>query len=296
MKTLSITSVTVVSSAVTINATWADETFTQPHQQVSIAEQPAANPFWSRLFRLTDQAVFVLRTGQNTVAMLIDELAKVAVALEPGLSWPPRFSTQPPSGSVAAGANITLTSVHDATDEIAATYAWSRSTDGGATWTAITGGSAPSDGATYSNYTTVALTITAAVLGMNGYVYKCTATNAAGATDSSLAVLTVTGAAPTISGQPSNESCVHNSTTATFALTATGSSLAYQWQVSINGTTGWTNITDSTLGNPGPYSGSATASLVVTPTTTGQTGYSYRCIVSNGSGSVTSSVKVLTVT
>jgi hypothetical protein len=78
-------------------------------------------------------------------------------------------------------------------------------------------------------------------------------------------------------------------TTATFsvsALTATGT-LSYQWQA--NGTTGFTNLVDG-----GVISGSQSSELTNSSVATTD-GLTYQVVVSNGSGSVTSSPASLTV-
>jgi hypothetical protein len=90
---------------------------------------------------------------------------------------------------------------------------------------------------------------------------------------------------PVITNNPAASTTNYTGTTATFsvgAVTATGS-LAYQWQA--NGT----NLTDG-----GIVSGSATSTLTLTGVTTNNA-LAYQVIVSNGGGSVTSSVANLTV-
>ena len=63
MKTLTITSVTIVGSAVAISGTVADSTPAGNVQQTTVAEYPSGNPRWSRAHRLTDQALMVIRNG-----------------------------------------------------------------------------------------------------------------------------------------------------------------------------------------------------------------------------------------
>jgi hypothetical protein len=90
---------------------------------------------------------------------------------------------------------------------------------------------------------------------------------------------------PVITNNPAASTTNYVGSTATFsvgAVTATGS-LAYQWQA--NGT----NLTDG-----GIVSGSATSTLTLTGVTTNNA-LAYQVIVSNGGGSVTSSVANLTV-
>ncbi|MEI7596854.1 MAG: GEVED domain-containing protein [Bacteroidota bacterium] len=78
--------------------------------------------------------------------------------------------------------------------------------------------------------------------------------------------------APSITGQPSNQSVSAGAGTATFTTTATGAGLTYQWQEYISS---WNNIS-----NGGVYSGATSANLVITNPTIAKTGYKYRCTVS----------------
>lgn len=96
-----------------------------------------------------------------------------------------------------------------------------------------------------------------------------------------------------IATQPTNQSCVHSSTAATFTVAVTANELTttYQWQESTDGGSNWSNVTTG-----GIYAGATSASLVITPTTTGQDGYKYRCICKNNNGNVTTSTVTLTVT
>ncbi len=85
--------------------------------------------------------------------------------------------------------------------------------------------------------------------------------------------------APAISSQPQNTT-VTAGQTATFSLTASGSpTLTYQWQK--NGTT---------------ISGATSASYTTPATISADTSATFRCVVSNSAGSVTSNTATLTVT
>jgi sugar lactone lactonase YvrE len=78
---------------------------------------------------------------------------------------------------------------------------------------------------------------------------------------------------------------------ATFFVVGEGTApLTYQWQRLPNGSSTWGDLADG-----GSYSGSATSTLVVSGTTSAMTGDQFRCIVSNGTGSVTSPPASLTV-
>jgi len=82
------------------------------------------------------------------------------------------ISSHPQSQSVAAGANATFAVAASANP--APTFQWQLSTDGGGTWTNLTGASP------YAGVTTGTLTLTAAAVDMTGYQYRCVATNPTG--------------------------------------------------------------------------------------------------------------------
>lgn len=90
--------------------------------------------------------------------------------------------------------------------------------------------------------------------------------------------------APVITTQPGGAN-IKAGETATFTITATGTSLAYQWQIDRNDGNGFVNI-------PNANQPSYTTSVVDKSCD----GFKYQCIVSNAAGLVTSSIAVLTVT
>jgi hypothetical protein len=98
---------------------------------------------------------------------------------------------------------------------------------------------------------------------------------------------------PTITTNPVSLTKVVGAT-ATFSVAATGSAtLSYQWQATNSASGGFTNVTDVS----GVISGSATSTLTLTNVTASEA-LTYQVVVSNGSGSVTStpaSLNVLTI-
>lgn len=96
--------------------------------------------------------------------------------------------------------------------------------------------------------------------------------------------------APTISNQPSNVTVCPGANTNITTTAAGVATLTYQWQVSTNGGGTWNNVT-----NGGVYSTETTASLTITGATSDMDSYQYKCIVTNGCGTVTSNAAVLTV-
>ena len=152
-------------------------------------------------------------------------------------------------------------------------YQWAGSPDG-ITFTAIVG-------ATSASYNTGATT-----LAQSGTRYRVVVSNSLGSVTSSAARLTVTPAvvAPAITVQPADQT-VTAPATATFNVTATGTTPAYEWQLSSDA-----GVTFN------PVAGGPNApSLAVTNTTTAQSGQRYRVRVSNPAGSVTSNAGLLTV-
>lgn len=83
---------------------------------------------------------------------------------------------------------------------------------------------------------------------------------------------------------PAN-STVKEGETATFTVTATGDDISYQWQISTNSGSAWTDI-----------DGATSQSYTTQTATMDMSGYQYRCVVSNTPGdSATSSAATLTV-
>ncbi|MFN8289301.1 MAG: PKD-like domain-containing protein [Chitinophagaceae bacterium] len=93
--------------------------------------------------------------------------------------------------------------------------------------------------------------------------------------------------APAVTGNPAN-SAVCDGANASFSITATGTTLTYQWQV--NTGSGFVNISDG-----GVYAGTGTNALSITGATPAMNGYLYRCVVTNGCGTANSNQATLTV-
>lgn len=122
-------------------------------------------------------------------------------------------------------------------------------------------------------------------MGDSGHLFRVLVTAAGATVASSPALLTVTTTviAPTITVQPANQT-VTEPASATFSVTASGTSLQYQWQLSSDGGASWADIDG------------ATASSYSTPATTASaTGAKLRVHISNSAGSVTSDAALLTI-
>ena len=169
---------------------------------------------------------------------------------------------------------------------ITAQPAAATATEGGpATFTVVATGTAPlayqwqRNGAAISGATTASYTAPAVALGDNGAQYSVVISNSAGSVTSSSALLTAQAAAPpAIVAQPVAVSIVAPAT-ATFSVTAQGSSLAYQW--SRNGT---------------PIGGATSASYTTPATALADSGALFAVTVSNARGNAISDEAELTVT
>ncbi len=126
-------------------------------------------------------------------------------------------------------------------------------------------------GATGPTYTTPLLTSAD-----NGARYSITVTNAKGTVTSNDAVLTVLPP-PTITTSPTSQT-VAVGATATFSVTATGSSLSYQWRR-----------------NDQPIAGANAATFTTAATVAADDGAVFSVDVGNGAGFVTSGAATLTV-
>ena len=78
---------------------------------------------------------------------------------------------------------------------------------------------------------------------------------------------------PVITSHPANKT-IFGGGSANFAVSANGAGLHYQWQISTNSGSTWTDLT-----NVAPYSGATGASLTVNPVAASMNGNLYRCYV-----------------
>jgi len=174
-------------------------------------------------------------------------------------------------------ADITICSNSNTNFTVAATgsvvgYQWQESTDGGSSYNNIGGA------------TNATLPLTAVTSGQTGYRYRCVITGGCSNATSNAAILTVQNA-PAFTAQPTSNNICQGSGN-TFSVTATGNVLSYQWQLSTDGGTNFTNI-----------NGADASSYAVTNATVAQNNYRYRCIVSGAcTPAITSTVAVLNVT
>jgi hypothetical protein len=207
------------------------------------------------------RAVFMNSAGTATTA---------AATLTVNSPTPPTITTQPANQTVGAGQTATFTAA--ATGSPTPTVQWQVSTDGGVTFSNVSGA------------TSTTLSFTTA-LSQNGYQYRAVFTNSAGTATTTAATLTVNNSPtpPTITTQPTNQT-VTAGQTATFTAAATGSPTpTVQWQVSSDGGATFSNV-----------SGATSTTLSFT-TALSQNGNRYRAVFTNSAGSATTTAATLTV-
>ncbi len=186
------------------------------------------------------------------------------------VDFAPSVTAQPANATVNAGSNATFTATASANP--AATVQWQVSTNGGASFTNVSGA------------TSTTLTVSAATAAQNGNEYQAVFTNSVGSATTNPATLTV-DFLPTITTQPANVTC-NAGATVTLTIAVTGNPPpTIQWQSSPPGITpaSFTNISGAT---------GSTLSIICSAALNGT---QYRAVVTNSVGSVTSNTFTLTV-
>lgn len=192
----------------------------------------------------------------------------------------PAITSNPNNSTVCEG--IKTTFIIRATN--ATSYQWEVSTDGGSTYNNV------SNGTDYSGATIDTLTIISADETMDANLYRCVASGATSPDATSTAAKLSVNTAPDITTQPSGSTICDGGNTS-FTIAATGTGLSYQWQVSSNGGTSYSNVN-----NGGVYSGATTNKLDITSATANGNGLKYRCVINGTCGNAaTSNAATLTV-
>ena len=150
----------------------------------------------------------------------------------------------------------------------------------------------PSAFSDISGATEATYSIPAATMAMSGYIYRCIVTNNLEEfATSDFAMLTVNPVPPIIATQPISNTTIMVGQTAEFAVVAElngASSLTYQWQISTNGGSSFSNVSNGT--------GGTTATYTIPIATITMNDYLYRCVIANNySQSVISNSAKLTV-
>ncbi len=162
------------------------------------------------------------------------------------------ITTQPKSVTMAAGGNASFTVAATGPN---LTYQWQVCNPGSSTWK-----NSPAAG-----NKTATLTVPATA-DRSGNKYRCIVSSGSTSVTSNAATLLITGVVK-ITTQPANATVVEGNNAA-FKVVASGTNLTYQWQVSTNGGSSWSNS---------PADGNKTATLTI-PATMSRNGYKYRCV------------------
>lgn len=174
---------------------------------------------------------------------------------------PPAISAQPQSVSTCIGSNTTLS----VTASNVVSYQWQLSTNGGTSYSPAPG---VNNAATY--------TVSAPDINMNGYRYRVQINGTCSQSITSTAAVLTVIAPVTVGTQPSGITICE---TGNVVFTTAGAStipVIYQWQVSTNGGTSFTNVVNGTN-----YTGATTATLTVSNVASSMNNYQYRALLSS---------------
>lgn len=175
------------------------------------------------------------------------------------------ITTQPTALTNCSGSNSFFTVA--ATGSIL-NYQWQVSTNGGTTWNNL------ANTAPYSAVTSNQLTITGTPASLNANQYRCYIIGACLSAATSNAVALTVNTPPAVTVNPSNSTVCFNTATS-FSAAGTGTGISYQWQLSTNGGSSWSNLT-----NVAPYSNVTATTMNISSATVGMNTNQYRCAIS----------------
>ena len=193
-----------------------------------------------------------------------------ALCLKSLEQWSPRSPTRQIQTQPIAAVTVCQSTTTSFTIQVAApsaTLQWQVQSAGIGPFTNI------SNDVNYGGATTTSLTISSIPYTFNGNVYRCIVNYAGNIETSTVATMTV-NRATIINIQPSNTTVCLNAS-ATFSLTATGTTLTYQWYSST-----------------GTINGATSSTLQITTATNT---YNYTCVVNGVCGVVTSTIATLAI-
>ena len=187
-------------------------------------------------------------------------------------------SASPANALACIGGSTILT----VTSNVGATgYQWQQSNTG-ASWNNLV------NTGNYSNVTTSSLTISSVAASLNNKKYRCVVSNACSTVNSSIVILN-TNNSPVVTNQPINKTISLGANTS-FTFSATGSGKTYQWQVSSNNGSTWSNLSNANV-----YSNVTTITLNITGATIALNNKKYRCVITNLCGTVNTNAAKLNV-
>jgi alpha-tubulin suppressor-like RCC1 family protein len=224
----------------------------------------ATSPTLTVTGALTSESGYEFRAVfKNTLGEATSKAATLTVRRAPAVTL------QPVGTTVEEGQSASFEAA--ASGVPAPTVAWEFSADGGASWSAASGG------------TSTHLTVSSTKTSYNGREYRATFKNAAGTATSAPATLTV-HKAPVLTKQPL-PATVEEGQSAVFEATASGfPAPTVQWQMSTTGGSTWS-----------PLEGATSTQLTIAATTTSQSGEEVRAVFTNAAGEATSAQATLTV-
>ncbi len=195
--------------------------------------------------------------------------ARTATGASPQDEKAPKITTAPVNATVDEGQSASFEAA--AVGPPTPTVQWLVSTNEGATWANVEGG------------TSDKLIVPDTKLSESGDQYRAVFKNSAGQASTKAVVLTVLQA-PSVTQQPQSTT-VEEGATATFDATASGSPApTTQWQISTNAGQTWTSI-----------SGATSSQYSVAAAKSSESGYEYRALFTNAAGSTHSEAATLTV-
>lgn len=253
-------------------------TMTEPEQTIIAGTSPNGSNRYGDYNGMTVDPVngsFWITSNYNPASQWATRVANISIDPNCSGGCNPVITSQPSNAAACVGSTVNYSVVATGTS---LSYQWQVSTNGGGSFSDIAG-------ATLSTYSF------SATAGLNGNQYRCVVTGTCAPTTvtSNAVTLTITQA-PAITTQPVNvPACAGGN--ASFSLAAAGAGLSYQWQISTNGGSSFSNIV-----NGGVYSGATTGTLGITGVTPAMNGYQFRCIVSGACApAANSNVVTLTV-
>ncbi len=184
------------------------------------------------------------------------------------LTVTPKIITQPKSLSAAVGTTAKFTVAAKGTN---LSYQWYYRNNASDDWKM----------STMASGKTATFTFTAEE-SHSGHQYRCLVSNGKGSLYTDTVAVTVT---PRITTQPKSMS-VAVGTTARFSVAAKGSNLTYQWYYRNNASDGW-KMSTMACGKTAVFSFTAQET---------HSGHQYRCVISNGKGTISSNIVEVTVT